>query len=162
MRTDCLCSIDFQGKVVILNTLSHKPYLNIKKAENNFTRQIKSKNYNLYIEQDYSLNKINIGVSSLKPRTMSGTIEHEEIPITAKSNRYIYAAKSAIDKYEKSKKDKEQEAWEQEQKRKKKENIQDMLEIILLSPVFIAGAIVHEISPKLGKKFENLLQKIGI
>ena len=162
MRTDCLSNIDFQGKVVILNPLSNKPYLNIKKAENNFTKQIKSKNYNLYIEQDYSLNKINIGVSPLKPRTMSGNIEHEELPITAKSKRYIYAAKSAIDNYEKRQKEKEAQAWEQEQKRIKTENIKDTLETILLSPVFIAEEMIRSINPKWANKFENLLQKIGI
>lgn len=162
MQTDCVSSTYFQGKVVILNTLSHKPYLNIKKAENNFTRQIKSKNYNLYIEQDYSLNKINIGVSMLQPRTMSGTIEHEELPVTAKSKRYIYAAKSAIDKFEKSQKEKEQQTWEQEQKKQKREDIKDVIETILLSPVFITEEIIRSINPKWANKFENLLQKIGI
>jgi len=162
MQTDCVSSTYFQGKVVILNTLSHKPYLNIKKAENNFTRQIKSKNYNLYIEQDYSLNKINIGVSPLKPRTMSGNIEHEELPITAKSKRYIYAAKSAIDNYEKRQKEKEAQAWEQEQKKQKIDDVKNIIEYIVLSPVFIADAVIHEINPKWGRKFEKLLEKIGI
>lgn len=162
MRTDCLCSIDFQGKVVILNTLSHKPYLNIKKAENNFTKQIKSKNYNLYIEQDYSLNKINIGVSSWKPRTMSGNIEHEELPITAKSKRYIYAAKSAIDKHEKRQKEKEKQTWEQEQKKQKILDVKKTIEYVLLFPVFAAELIIHDINPKLGTKFDKLLEKIGI
>ena len=162
MRTDCLSNIDFHGKVVILNTLSHKPYLNIKKAENNFTKQIKSKNYNLYIEQDYSLNKINIGVSPLKLRTMSGNIEHEELPITAKSKRYIYAAKSAIDNYEKRQKEKEAQAWEQEQKKQKIDDVKNIIEYIVLSPVFIADAVIHEINPKWGRKFEKLLEKIGI
>jgi len=162
MQTDCVSSTYFQGKVVILNTLSHKPYLNIKKAENNFTRQIKSKNYNLYIEQDYCLNKINIGVSMLQPRTMSGTIEHEELPVTAKSKRYIYAAKSAIDKFEKSQKEKEQQTWEQEQKKQKIDDAKNIIEYIVLSPVFIADAVIHEINPKWGRKFEKLLEKIGI
>ena len=162
MQTDCVSSTYFQGKVVILNTLSHKPYLNIKKTENNFTRQIKSKNYNLYIEQDYCLNKINIGVSMLQPRTMSGTIEHEELPVTAKSKRYIYAAKSAIDKFEKSQKEKEQQTWEQKQKKQKIEDIKDIIGTILLSPVFITEEIIHSINPKWANKFENLLQKIGI
>ena len=166
MQTDCVSSTYFQGKVVILNTLSHKPYLNIKKAENNFTRQIKSKNYNLYIEQDYCLNKINIGVSMLQPRTMSGTIEHEELPVTAKSKRYIYAAKSAIDKFEKSQKEKEQQAWEQEQIKQKREEIAATLLNIVLAPVYIVedaiSGMLHEINPKWGKKFEKLLEKIGL
>ena len=162
MRTDCLSNIDFQGKVVILNTLSHKPNSSLKKVENNLQKQVQSKNYDLYIEQDYSLNKINIGVSPLKPRTMSGNIEHEELPITAKSKRYIYAAKSAIDKHEKRQKEKEVQVWEQEQKKQKKQNIYDAVEFILYCPFYIVEHVLHDINPKFSQKYDKLLQKIGL
>jgi hypothetical protein len=162
MQTKCVSNTDFQGKLIIVNGLSNKPYLNIRKVKRNLEKQIEPKDYNLYVEQDYKTDKINIGVSFLQPRYISGVVAHEEIPITAKSNRYIYAVKSAIDKHEQMQREKEEQEWKQEQKQKKIEHIKDVIGSILLSPVFIAGAVIHEICPKLGKKFENLLQKIGI
>jgi len=162
MRTDCIGSTDFNGKLFVINKLSDKPKKSIDRVRNNLEKLIQPKNYNLYIEQDYRTCKINIGVSYFQPRYMSGVVAHEELPIVAKSNKYVYATKRAIDKYEANKAEKEQQAWEQEQKRKKKENIKDTLELILISPVFIAEKMIRSINPKWANKFENLLQKIGI
>ena len=162
MRTDCVSSTDFKGKLVIINELSDKPKKCIDIVRNNLEKQIQPKKYNLYIEQDYRTCKINIGASFYQPRYMSGVIAHEELPITAKSNKYVYATKRAIDKHETSEAEREQLTWEQEQKRKKKEDIKDVLGTILLSPVFILNMVIHEINPKWGKKFEKLLEKIGI
>ena len=156
MRTDCLNSTDFQGKVVILNNLSHKPYLCIKKVENNLTKQINSKNYNLYIEQDYSLNKMNIGVSLLRPRTMSGTIEHEELPITSKSNRYIYAAKSAIETFEKNIAKTREEKYVKEQKQR---NSREAFTALGMAPLFFLCFFADAIIPNGGEKVEKFLNK---
>jgi len=162
MRADCVSSMDFKGKLVIINELSNKPKKCIDIVRNNLEKQIQPKNYNLYIEQDYRTCRINIGASFYQPRYMSGVIAHEELPITAKSNRYVYATKRAIDKHETSEAEKEQQIWEQEQIRNKKEEMKDILGTILLSPVFILGMVIHEINPQWGNKFEKLLEKIGI
>ena len=90
---------------------------------------------------------------------MHGVITHEELPITAKSSRYIYATKNAIEKHENALKDNEQKKWEQEQKKQKIENIKDLAETMVFFPLFIIGDILHSINPKWSKKFEKYLYK---
>ncbi len=153
---------NFEGKLIILNDLSQKPYANINKVKDSLQKQIESKKYNLYIGQDYSANKIRIAVSHFQPNYIQGVLTHEELPITAKSSRYVYAAKNAIDKHEKALSDTEQKNWELRQKQQKKQKIIDTAETILLAPVFILGSVLHDISPKLSAKFEKILDKIGI
>jgi hypothetical protein len=167
MRIDRISNTEFKGKLVIVNELSNKPKRCIAKVQNDIQKLVKPKDYNLFIQQDYSKNEMRIIADypfPLKPnqRTSLSTRTQMNIPITSKASKYVETSKDVMEKFEYNLNQKGQQAWQQEQKRKKNENIKDMLETILLSPVFIAGAIVHEISPKLGKKFENLLQKIGI
>lgn len=155
-------SQNFEGKLVILNNLSCKPHANINKVKNNLQKQIESKKYNLYIEQDYSANKIRIAASYYEPRYIQGVLIHEEVPITANHSRYIYAAKDAIDKREKSLLDAEQNKWEFKQKQQKIQEIKETAGAIVFMPLFAIGVILEDISPKLAKKYENLLNKIGL
>lgn len=153
---------NFEGKLIILNDLSQKPYASINKVKDNLQKQIQPKKYDLYIGQDYSANKIRIAASHFRPSYIKGALAHEELPITAKSSRYLYAAKNAIDKHEKALSDTEQKNWELRQKQQKKQKIIDTAETILLAPIFILDCILHDINPKLGGKFEKLLEKLGL
>lgn len=155
MITECVSNTNFEGKLIILNGLSHKPYSCIKKVENNLKKQIQPKDFDLFVEQDYRTNKINIAASSLRLRFIHGVIIHEELPITAKSSRYIYAAKNAIDKYENAVKENEQKEWEQSQKQRKMEILKDTVETIFLFPLFAVNDILHSINPKWSKNFEK-------
>ena len=153
---------NFEGKLIILNDLSQKPHASINKVKDALQKQIEPKKYDLHIGQDYSANKIRIAASHFRPSYIQGVLAHEELPITAKSSRYIYAAKDAIDKHEKALLDAEQENWELKQKQQKKQEVIDTIESILFAPVLILDSILHEINPKLGKKFEKILDKIGL
>ena len=152
----------FNGNVYTANKLSKKPNISFNMVSDKIQNLIKDKSYDLYIYQDHIDNKIRIAVSYFKLGRIDGLLTNEEIPITAKASRYFYAAKRAIDNHEKMQKEKEQQLWDQEQKRNKKEEIKDIAETIIFAPLYITGSILENISPKLAKKFENLLQKIGI
>jgi len=155
-------SQNFEGKLIILNDLSQKPYANINKVKDSLQKQIESKKYNLYIGQDYSANKIRIAVSHFQPSYIQGVLAHEELPITAKSSRYIYAVKNAIDNHEKTLSDIEQKKWEQEQVQQKKQELKDTFAAFVFAPLYMIGTILEDISPKLSAKFEKILDKIGI
>ena len=154
-------SQNFEGKLVILNDLSCKPYANINKVKTNIQKQIETKKYNLYIGQDYSANKIRIAVSYYEPRYIQGVLTHEELPITAKSSRYIYATKNAIDKYEKALADIENKNSEQKQREQKKQELKDNVVTIFFAPLYITGSILEDISPKLAEKYVKLLYRLG-
>ena len=160
MRAECIGNTNFQGKLVLLNELSRKPGSCIEKVKKDLQEMIKPKNYDLYLEQDYSTNKINFAASTLYPRCIHGAIEHEELPITAKPKRYINAAKDTMDNYEKALNEKEQQAWEQKQKHQKTEDLKDFAGIILFFPLFAINDLLHEINPKWSKKFEKFIDKI--
>ena len=153
-------SQNFEGKLVILNDLSCKPHANINKVKNNLQKQIELKKYNLYMRQDYIANKIRIAASYFEPRYIQGVLTHEELPITAKSSRYIYAAKKAIENFDKSILDKEQREWELTRKQQTVEDIKGTIGTIFCFPLFVINDLLHEISPKSSKKFEKLIDKI--
>ena len=155
-------SQDFKGKLVILNDLSRKPYANINKVKDNLVKQIESKKYDLYIGQDYSANKIRIAASYYEPRYIQGVLVHEEIPITANASRYIYAAKNAINRYEKAIMDVELKNWEQKRKQQQIQECKDVVGTLIFSPLYVMGSVLSDISPKLAKKYEKLLEKMGI
>ena len=158
MKVTDVSKINFEGKIVILNDLSHKPDLSIKKVKVSLQKLIEPMNCNLFVEQNYTNNKINIGVSQLNPKTMSGVISHEELPITAKSSRYVYAAKNAIDKYKKAIMDIEMKDWEQKRKNEKFQDLKDIACSFLMFPLFVINYILHSINPKWSKSFEKLLE----
>ena len=85
---------------------------------------------------------------------------HESVLLNAKPSRYVDGAKNAIENFDKALLDKEQKEWELKQKQKKIEEIKDIICSIIYFPLFLAGDILHEISPKLSKKFEKLIDKI--
>lgn len=153
---------NFEGKLIILNDLSQKPYASINKVKDNLQKQIQPKKYDLYIGQDYSANKIRIAASHFRPSYIKGALAHEELPITAKSSRYLYAAKDAIDKHEKALSETEQEKWEQRIKERKREELLDFAQTLLYAPFYIVEYILRDINPKWAKKFEKFIDKIEI
>lgn len=162
MRTERIDNTNFQGKLIILNDLSHKPYANINKIKDNLVKQIESKKYDLYIGQDYSANKIRFAASHCEPRYIQGVLAHEEIPITANASRYIYAAKNAINRYEKAIMDVELKNWEQKRKQQQIQECKDVVGTLIFSPLYVMGSVLSDVSPKLAKKYEELLNKIGL
>ena len=167
MRTDCISNTDFKGKLVIVNQLSNKPKKCLANVQNDIQKFIKPKDYNLFIQQDYSKNEMRIIADYPFPLKRSKlnlyfTRTQMNIPITSKASKYVETSQDVMDKFEYNLHQKEQQAWEQEQKKQKIDDAKNIIEYIVLSPVFIADAIIHEINPKWGRKFEKLLEKIGI
>ena len=166
MRTECTNNTDFQGKLVIANSFSNKPKQCINKVQSDVQNLIKKKDYDLYIRQDYSKNVINISAEYSFPLKSNQrklfVSAQENIPINSRVSRYVDAAANVINQFENNLRKKEQQAWEQKQKKQNRDDIKNTIGFILLSPVYFAEMIVHDISPKWGEKFENLLQKIGI
>ena len=167
MRTASLNDTNFQGKVIVLNRLSSKPNRCLNKVEGDMQKLVQKKDYNLYLKQDYAGNLINI--SAEYPFTQKPSQKHIcmlktqiNVPITSKASRYVDTASNVIKQFENNMWNKEQQIWEKEQKKQKIDDVKNIMEYILLSPVFIADAVIHEINPKWGKKFEKLLEKIGI
>ena len=157
MRTECISDTNFQGKLIITNRLSNKPNNCINKVKSSLENLILKKDYNLYITQDYTQNKICI--SAKYPVSMLNE-QGENLQINSKASRYIDAAKNAISKYENALSDKEQKIWEQNKKESKKQEIKDIAGVILFFPFFIVGDILHSINPKWSNKFEKLIDRI--
>ncbi len=167
MRVECLDNNNFEGKLVKVGKFSDKPEKCVNKVVNQIEQLIKPKDYNLFLQQDYSKNEMRIIADypfPLKPTQKNSYFTRTQIniPITSNASKYVDAASNVINQFENNLQEKEQQAWEQKQKRKKMENIKDTLELILLSPVYIAEKIIRSINPKWANNFENLLQKIGI
>lgn len=157
MKTDCVNNTIFGGKLVITNHLSNKPNNCINKLKDSLEGLVQKKDYNLYVTQDYSMNKICITVKY--PVNMLNQAG-ETIPINAKHSKYIDAAKSAIAKYDKALLENEQIKWEQKQKQNKIQELKDILETIVLFPLFGINELLDFINPKLSKKFEKLIDKM--
>jgi len=167
MKIENLENINFRGKLVKVGKFSEKPEKCFNKASKQLEQFVRSKDYNLFIQQDYSKNEMRIIADypfPLKPNQRAPLFTRTQIniPTTSKTSKYVQTAKDVIDEFEYSLNQKEKQAWEQEQKKRKIENIKDVIETILLSPVFITEEIIRSINPKWANKFENLLQKIGI
>ena len=165
MRTIFADNTNFQGKLVIENRLSNKPSNCIKKVQDNICSLIQKKDYNLYIKQYYDKNEIGIYADYPFPKKPSQKSvfqksEKESLPINAKSSRYIEAAKSAIEKYDKAILDKEQKEWDKKQKSRKIEDLKDIIETVVFLPLFIINDILHSINPKRSKNFEKYIDKI--
>lgn len=167
MRTDCISNTDFKGKLVIVNQLSNKPKKCLANVQNDIQKLIKPKDYNLFIQQDYSKNEMRIIADYPFPLKRSKlnlyfTRTQMNIPITSKASKYVETSKDVMDKFEYNLYQKEQQAWEQKQKKQKIDDTKDIILSVVLSPVLIIDYLLHEISPKTGAKFEKLLEKIGI
>ena len=163
MYTQNINSANFQGNIYKVGRFSNKPKECLSIVENKISELIQPRSYNLYIQQDYRSGRINITagnnyiVSDINKNQICASI-----PCTAESSKYIEASEKAIDKYEEKLKEKAQSEWEQKQKLQKKQNILDTVEFILCCPIYIVGNILEGISPKFGKKFDKVLQKIGL
>lgn len=167
MKTDSVSNIDFKGKLVIVNELSNKPKKCIDKVQGDIQKLVKPKDYNLFIQQNYGKNVMCIIADypfPLKPSQKIPLFTRTQIniPITSKASKYVATAKDVMDEFEYSLHKKEQQEWEKEQRKQKIDDVKNIIEYILLSPIYITEMFIYDISPKLGKKFEKLLDKIGI
>ena len=167
MRTESLNSTNFQGKLIIVNSLSNKPKKCIKKVQDNIQQLIKPKDFDLYLMQDYSKSKVNISakypINTAISKNLYLTCKSEEnIPDTSKHSTYIDAAKSVIESFENNVRKVDELVWKQEQKKQKIDDVKNIIEYVLLFPVFAAELLIHDINPKWGTKFDKLLEKIGI
>ena len=160
-------SQNFEGKLVIVNELSKKPKRCISKVQGYIQKLVKSKDYNLFIQQDYSKNEMRIIADysfPLKPSQRMYLFSRTQmnIPVTSKASKYVEASKDVIDMHEKALSDIEQKNWELKQKQRKKDEILETIEAILYVPVLIIDAVLNSINPKSGAKFEKILDKLGI
>lgn len=167
MQNTPIENTDFRGKLFIVNNLSNKPARYVNKVRNNLEKLIQPKDYNLYIQQDYSKSEMRIIAdyplpSELSQKDLLFTRTLLNIPITSKASKYISAAKDVINQFEENKCIKEQEKWKEVQKKLKKEGLIDIITTILLLPVDLVNECLYKISPKWSAKYGKLLNKIGI
>ena len=153
-------NIKFRGKLVIVNNFSNKPQQCINKIQNELKKLIEPKDYNLFLQQDYSKNEIRIIADYPLTKNSSGknsllTRAQMNIPITSSATKYVNTSANVINQFEHSMRNSEQQKWELKQKQLTKQEILDTIKSFLFAPVFIFGKILHDINPKLGKKFEN-------
>ena len=158
-------SQNFEGQFIIVNNLSNKPAECVKTIKDNIKKLINKKNFNLYLKQDYVKQKICFIPDYQFPNmqnnenTMLANTQ-ESVLINAKSSRYVDAAKKAIENFDKALLDKEQKEWELTRKQQTVEYIKGTIGSIICFPLFVINDLLHEISPKLSKKFEKLIDKI--
>ena len=105
MRTDCISNTDFKGKLVIVNQLSNKPKKCLANVQNDIQKFIKPKDYNLFIQQDYSKNEMRIIADypfPLKPTQKNSYFTRTQIniPITSNASKYVDAASNVINQFE--------------------------------------------------------------
>lgn len=158
---------NFKGKLVFVNELSNKPKKCVSKVQNDIQKLVKPKDYNLFIQQDYSKGEMSIIADypfPLKPhqKELLFVRAQTNIPITSKASKYLDAAKKTIEQFDDNVRKQEQKTWEQEQKRQKKQDLVDTIESVFLAPVFLTEELLREINPKWANKFEKILQNIGL
>lgn len=154
---------NFEGSLFVIGNYSPKPKQCIDKLYPQLEKFIKPKEFNLYIKQDYGTNEVKLACENIYPFEKSRSdFLQAKVPITAKASKYINAAKNAIDSYEQKLYEKEQQKWEQKQIQQKTQELKDIAEAVIFAPLYITGTIIEGISPKLAKKFEKLLEKMGL
>ena len=162
-----ISNVSFQGKLVIVNHFSNKPRQYVEKVKDKLQNLVAKKDYNLFLQQDYSRNEMRIIADypfPLKPEQSTPLFTRTQIniPVTSKASKYVKTSKDVMDKFEYNLHQKEQQAWEQEQKLQKKQKILNTVEFILYCPFYIVEHILHDINPKFSHKYDKLLQKIGL
>lgn len=165
MKAVKIDNTSFQGKLVITNHLSEKPEKSIRKVQEIIQNIVQKKDYNLYLTQDYGKNEINIYADYPFPQKPSEhfiflNTEKETLPINAKYSRYIDAARSAVEKYDKALLKNNQTEWEHKQKQNQIQELKGILGSIAIFPLYGINLLLDSIHPKLSEKFEKLLDKI--
>ena len=165
MRTDCINNTNFQGKLVVVNKLSNKPSRCLNKVKDSMEELVRNKDYNLYVQQDYSNDKIRIIAEypfPLKPSQRDKYIRTQKyIPTVSNASKYLYTAQDVLNEHEENLRTMEQKKWENNQKQQFWEMLKGDIETILLFPLFVINDILHSINPKWSKKFEkSIIDKI--
>ena len=165
MRVENITNTNFQGKLVITNHLSEKPEKSVKKVQEIIKNLVQKKDYNIYLTQDYGKNEISIYADYPFPQKPSKHLiflntEKENLPLNAKCSRYIDAAKSAIEKYDKALLSNKQKEWGQKRKQDQVQELKGILGAIAIFPLYGINLLLGSIHPKLSKNFEKLLEKI--
>ena len=156
-------NMPFEGEMILAGKFSRKPQACIAKVRDNISQLIKPKDFNLYFQQDYKCNVVNITAdSSYSNNLLDKSGSRAFIPITSKASNYLETSKNLIEKHEKFLIDKGKKEWELEQKQRKKSEMLDSIESVIFAPLFILELVLYDISPKLGKNYEKLLKKIGL
>ncbi len=158
-------SIGFQGKLVIVNDFTAKPKQCLSKVQGKLQKLVEKKDFNLYLQQDYSKNEMRIIADypfPLKSEQKTPLLSRAQIniPITSKSSKYVEAAKDVLDVFKRNLNLNEQQAWKQKQKNQRKENFIEKARTVLFAPVLIAEAVLNEINPKWANKFDKLIDKV--
>ena len=160
MRAECVTDTNFQGKLVIQNKFSKVAESKMEKAKVSIEELIASKNYDLYVQQDYGYNIVNFIASHNFPTKMADIYKKISIPIVSKYSKYTEAAKNAIEEYENAILNEKQKCWENEKKHRVVQDFKDTVGTILYFPLFMINDILYEINPKWSKKFERFIDRI--
>ena len=165
MRAKCIENTNFQGKFVIENSFSNKPGRCIKKVKDNLENLVRTKDYNLYLKQNFVENRMEFSAKypfPLNPTQtkMLLTEAKEFVPVNSKSSNYIAAANNVIKNFEDNVKKYYKKEWEDNQKAQIKEDIKDLLSSTIFFPLFAVSFILHGINPKWSDKFEKFIDKI--
>lgn len=161
MRTNCINSTDFQGRLFIQNKLSRVADFNLKQAKKSIEEILAKKDYNLYVKQDYSYNKVHFSGPAVLTNSISSVDTTVSIPVLSTVTKYIDAAKKASDKYEKALRDKEQADFERSRRHQKFRDLKGISETVLFIPLFAISEILRDINPKWSKNFEkNVIDRI--
>lgn len=96
MKAQNISAQNFNGRLFVINKLSKKPAQSIEKEKSNLLNLIKKENFDLYIKQNYSNNKINIiATTKLQPQINAVA----EIPVNSKHSAYLEKGKKVIQDY---------------------------------------------------------------
>lgn len=96
MKAQNISAQNFNGRLFVINKLSKKPAQSIEKEKSNLLNLIKKENFDLYIKQNYSNNKINI-IATTKLRPQINAVA--EIPVNSKHSAYLEKGKKVIQDY---------------------------------------------------------------
>lgn len=158
MRAECINNTNFKGNVVVLGKYSSKPQQCIDKVFPVLEELIKPKRWDLYLKQDFSAGKINMACEYVYPfKKSGGDIPMVDIPITAKSSKYIDAAKKAINDY------KSMLEGQREKEQKKEETKEDIKEYFALMflPIILTVGMMCEGIEYLKKDFNKIAKKLA-
>lgn len=96
MKTQNVSVQSFNGGLFVVNKLSKKPAQCVEKQKSNIIALIKKENFDLFLKQDYSGNKVNIVATT---KTNPGLYASNSVPIEANHSHYMKTAQKTVAEY---------------------------------------------------------------
>lgn len=96
MKTQNVSAQSFNGGLFVVNKLSKKPAQCIEKEKSNIIALIKKENFDLFLKQDYSGNKVNIIATT---KTNPSLYASNSVSIEANHSHYMKTAQKTVAEY---------------------------------------------------------------